>query len=40
MRFPPFIADSWAQSPTMVQLADVAASGRAGRSPLSALKNA
>ncbi len=39
-RFPPFIADSWAQRPTMVQLADVAASGRAGRSPASELKKA
>ncbi len=37
---PPFMADSWAQSPTMVQLAEVAASGRAGRSPLTALKKA
>ena len=33
---PPFMADSWAQRPTMVQLADVAASGKAGRSPLTA----
>ncbi len=33
---PPFMADSWAQSPTMVQLAEVAASGSAGRSPLTA----
>ncbi len=32
-RFPPFIADSCAQSPTMVQLADVTASGRGGRVP-------
>ena len=39
-RFPPFIADSWAQRPTMVQLADVSASGRGGRSPLRALRKA
>ena len=39
-RFPPFMADSWAQSPTMVQLAEVAASGRAGRSPLTAIRKA
>ena len=37
---PPFIADSWAHSPTMVQFADVAASGMAGRSPLTADKKA
>jgi len=30
-RSPPFMADWWAQMPTIVQLADVAASGRAGR---------
>ena len=29
-RFPPFMADSWAQRPTIVQLAEVAASGKAG----------
>jgi hypothetical protein len=39
-RLPPFIADSWAHRPTIVQFAEVAASGRAGRSPLTALKNA
>jgi hypothetical protein len=39
-RWPPFMADSWAHRPTMVQLAEVAASGNAGRSPLTALKNA
>jgi hypothetical protein len=39
-RFPPFVADSWAQSPTMVQLAEVSASGSAGRSPRTALRNA
>ena len=37
---PPLRADSWAQSPTMVQLAEVSASGRAGRSPRTALRNA
>lgn len=37
---PSFSADSCAQSPTMVQLAEVAASGKAGRSPLTALKKA
>jgi hypothetical protein len=39
-RLPPLIADSWAQSPTMVQFAEVAASGRGGRAPLTALKKA
>lgn len=37
---PPFIADSWAQRPTIVQLAEVSASGSAGRSPRTALRNA
>ena len=39
-RSPPFMADSWAQRPTMVQLAEVSASGRAGRSPRIALSKA
>ena len=33
-RSPPRMAESWAQRPTMVQLAEVSASGKAGRSPL------
>jgi hypothetical protein len=37
---PPFMADSCAQSPTMVQLAEVSASGIAGLSPFTADKNA
>src|SRR4051812_21828600 len=36
--FSPFFnADSWAQRPTIVQLAEVSASGSAGRSPRTAL---
>ncbi len=37
---PPFRADSWAHRPTMVQLAEVVASGKAGRSPLTAERKA
>src|SRR5205823_9277414 len=37
-RSPPFIADWWAQIPTIVQFADVAASGSAGLSPRTAIK--
>src|SRR5947208_2620369 len=36
-RSPPFMADSWAHSPTIVQLALVGASGRAGLSPRMAI---
>src|ERR1700722_1062385 len=39
-RSPPFIADWCAQIPTIVQFADVAASGSGGRSPRIALSHA